>query len=70
MPRQPPTPKPPDSYALSIVLREYGCTMCQRYHREPESLFEQHIGCQSKHGMREIDVYTAIVEAAAVAAQK
>lgn len=36
-----------------ILVREYGCCLCQQYHREGEALFDAHILHQSKHGIAE-----------------
>lgn len=54
-----------DAKYLPVVLREYGCTRCQTYHREPDPLYREHLVWQSKHSYREVDVYTAITEIAA-----
>lgn len=62
---QPQAPTCTDAKFLNVVLREYGCVRCQTYHTEGQPLFAEHIMSQSKHGVREVDVYTAIIEAAA-----
>jgi hypothetical protein len=46
---------------------EYGCVRCQQYHRECDPLYQPHIMCQSKHGLRFVGIEEAIARAAAVA---
>jgi hypothetical protein len=61
-----PVPSCSDARFLNVVLIEYGCVRCQKYHREGrDAEFRDHLFWQSKHGTREVDVYQAIVEAAA-----
>jgi hypothetical protein len=64
---QPQAPTCTDATYLDVVLREFGCCRCQAYHREGEPLFAAHLMFQSKNSYREVDVFTAIVEAAAAA---
>lgn len=35
-------------------LNAYGCTRCQKWHYEDEPIYQQHIGFQSKHGIRRV----------------
>jgi hypothetical protein len=35
------------------TIREYGCTICQRWHAADDPLYERHLMHQSKHGWRE-----------------
>ena len=44
---------------------EYGCVRCQKYHREDEPIYAEHLMLQSKHGPRFVEVDEAIVRAAA-----
>lgn len=37
----------------SIRIRDFGCVICQAYHREGEPLYEAHLMYKSKHGIRE-----------------
>ena len=46
---------------------EYGCCLCQKWHREDEAVYRDHIMFQSKNGPRFVPVEQAIIEAAAVA---
>lgn len=55
---------------LPVVVREYGCVRCQGDHREGEPLYAEHLPWQSRHGIREVDVYEAIILAAARAATR
>lgn len=32
----------------------YGCCKCQQFHYGPEAIYQQHIGFQDKHGVRQI----------------
>ena len=34
-------------------VKEFGCVLCQKWHREGEPLYQDHILFQSKHGIRE-----------------
>jgi hypothetical protein len=45
-------------------MYEYGCVRCQKYHREDEAIYAEHIMCQSKHGPRLVDVEEAVLRAA------
>lgn len=36
-----------------ILVRDYGCVKCQKYHREGDLLYEEHLYFQSKHSIRE-----------------
>jgi hypothetical protein len=41
------------TYIGPTPITEYGCTLCQRYHRLGlDSEYEDHIYHQSKHGIR------------------
>lgn len=35
---------------------EYGCVKCQKWHRDNEAIYAEHIMFQSKHGPREVRV--------------
>lgn len=48
----------------NVVFIEYGCVLCQCYHREGrDALYGPHLHRQGKHTYREVDVYEAILEA-------
>lgn len=46
-----------------LLVRECGCTRCQRYHYEGDGWFESHIGFQSKHGWDRVPIAQAILAA-------
>lgn len=33
-------------------IKEFGCTLCQTWHREGAPLYSPHLWAQSKHGIR------------------
>lgn len=35
---------------MTLLLHEYGCTLCQKFHREWEAIYREHLYFQSKHG--------------------
>ena len=49
---------------------EYGCVRCRKYHREDESIYQEHIYFRSKHGPRFVPVEEAITSAGTLAAAK
>lgn len=47
-------PLPRTDWTGAVIVREYGCTKCQRYHREGiDAEYRPHLPHQSKHGWRE-----------------
>lgn len=62
---QPPVaPILPEARYAHVVIREYGCVKCQRWHREGEAdrLYEAHMCWQARNAYREIHVEDAIAE--------
>ena len=45
---------------LGPKIEYYGCTVCQCQHWKSEPVFQQHIYFQSKHGIRQIPLKTAL----------
>lgn len=35
------------------TIREYGCTLCQTYHRQGDHDYQAHLLHQSRHGVQE-----------------
>ncbi len=54
---------------LDVTIAEYACLACRcATHREGDPLFRPHVVFQAKHTYRTVDVYAAILEAYAGAA--
>ena len=46
----------------SQYMRSYGCVKCQREHYSDQPIFAEHVGWQSKHGMRTVPDYVVADE--------
>ena len=60
----PATPTCSDARYSHVVLVEYGCVICQSYHRTGDALFGAHMHRQARNSYREIHADDAILEAA------
>ncbi len=41
---------------LPVEVKEYGCVVCQAWHREGTPLYDPHLWHQSKHGPRTVRI--------------
>jgi hypothetical protein len=61
--KPPAAPECADARLAHVVVIEYGCVLCQSWHRTGDPLFAPHMHRQAKHAYREIHVDDAIAEA-------